>query len=319
MTLVAETSRLNVHRESIAKGLSFVQTEFKSTGLQSEISSRSDMRRPIQAPEALFPGLSTFPRELFTRIVVADLLRHCPMSQSICDPVAASLQSLHRDGIFHFFEDPNLLPADLDCTALGLAVLGASGRLTAGTIRRVANAATVNTSDAGIIQVYLPPRGERTRIDPVVCANSLDLIATAHQQHESTSTENYIHHTLTSGTFLGGTRYYPSPDSYLFFLTRLVARHDCYRKRFVNPLREALCERIGATRTPLDLAMRVYAARQLCISNDRDEEALLETQVVPGVWRADGFFTFGQRRGYFGSAALTTAFAVCALSVKKTC
>jgi len=136
------------------------------------------------------------------------------------------------------------------------------------------------------------------------------------REKESLKTEQYIFEYLHSQAYLEGTRYYPSPDIFLYFLARLVNTFPYFRKRYAPQLKEALQTRIGTSKSPLDLAARVITAKVLGISNGFEEHKLVLLQKNSQEWPADAFFKFGTRYGFFGCNALTTAFATRALETR---
>ena len=57
----------------------------------------------------------------------------------------------------------------------------------------------------------------------------------------------------------------------------------------------------------------VLAARRLGVSNELDRERLVARRLPDGSWPAEGWFCYGRSRQWFGSSALSTAFAIAAL------
>lgn len=296
-----------------ARGLSFLQRLYPVYGFQSFISQTPDMLNPVASPDALYPGLATFPLEVFTTMIVTDLIFKWWAGPTLRTDLLRTVQDAHTNGIFHFFADRNLLPADVDCTAIGLSILFETGWIDPEVVNRVVDIIVNNTDDEGVVKVYFPPAAHRQYVDPVVCVNALYLMALLGRQDEAQATEAFIFRFLTSKAYWQGTRYYPSPDAFLYFLARLGGRFDFYRERLNELLRQALIDRAGATNMSLDLAMRLIVARQVDITNADEGDKLLRQQNDDGAWPADAFFRFGRRHGFFGSQALTTAFAVAAL------
>ena len=199
--------RIDKKPDFLTQGISFLIREHHNMKLQSFISLTADMSKPVVDPTTLFPNSLVFPRELFTPIVVADLMEEIAEAIEFYQSLTDFLQEAHTNGIFYFFNDPNLLPADVDCTAIGLSVLLASKKITLRKVAKVADIVLRNTNESGIMQVYLPPYGERRRIDPIVCINCLDIVALADRSKEANITEEFVFEFLSSGNYRKGTRY----------------------------------------------------------------------------------------------------------------
>lgn len=158
------------------------------------------------------------------------------------------------------------------------------------------------------MQVWLSNQ-RQNRIDPVVSANALYLAHLLGRGEEMNQTEKWLMETLHSGSYQTGTRYYQSPDSFLYFMGKL-AKFPELSDKMKAKLAEQLQQRIGKTEYPLDLAMRTALADSLGINNDSEKQKLLRLQDQGGSWPADALFHYGGQQGYFGSKALTTAFSI---------
>jgi hypothetical protein len=135
----------------------------------------------------------------------------------------------------------------------------------------------------------------------------------------------YVRDHLKSGDYLSGTRYYPAPETFLYYVSRLCRRFlDC-RATLAADLARALDERRVAApcpgtaadpSAPLNLAQRVIAScnagRLDGLRGDLDD--LLGSQLSDGSWPAAPFYSLGKRALYFGSPALTTMFVVKAIA-----
>jgi len=298
-------------------GLSQLIRLYKQNAFQSFISSTPDMLMPVESPESLFSGLTEFPHEVFTQLIITDLLFRDKPELEVSSSLIREIKRFQRDdGIFNFFYDDALLPADVDCTAIGQSILVEMGKGDLHVAHQVVDRILDTVNEDGIIEVYFSPCGHRHYVDPVVCVNALYLIALLGREKEARKTEDYIFEHLRTQAYLEGTRYYPSPDIFLYFLARLVNTFPYFRKRYENQLKEALQTRIGNSKLPLDLAARVITARVLGISNDFEEHRLILMQKDSQGWSADAFFKFGTRYGFFGCNALTSAFAIKALETQ---
>ncbi|MGW3017320.1 hypothetical protein [Streptomyces longwoodensis] len=254
---------------------------------------------------------------------------------------------------YRFLPGPGGLPADTDCTALALAARYESGLLPAAGLRagardllRSAAPATglprrsAAEQDAGAVRpgVFLVywedgkepgtlPRGPKQ--DPVACANALyalllaDLTGCDEARGVADATVGHLAEHLSSGRFLCGTRYYPSPDAFLYAVSRLCARFPDAARPLTAPARRAL-ERTGtgAAAVPgsvLETALRVLAADHLGVTAGQDERRarLARAQRPDGSWPAAAYYRMGRLPVYFGSAYLTTVFALSALRTAR--
>lgn len=261
--------------------------------------------------------------ETFSSMLVLDLLVDTQVDPCILEHLVRYVAAHRHDGMFWFFEDPTLVPPDVDSVAVGLSALARAGAVDpsdeaeAAVIDRVVSNCTAD----GIIQVYFPPRENREeRVDPVVCANALGLIHLAGRGHEARKTEDFLYSVLESRAYLQGTRYYPMPETFLYFLARATRSSESLRERFLPLMRERVGESLAhgraAASPPLLAALRLVAANATGHDDLDDVRVLLDTQRQDGSWEAHPLGTTGRHRMrlYFGSGPLTTAFALHALS-----
>lgn len=275
---------------------------------------RTGTTRDLQDSQPVYP-------ESFTSIVVAELLLELPGYRSIVETIVAMLErEIRDDGLFHFFKEHQRLPADADCSAMGLSILRRTSSAMAERAHRALDAMSANCNAQGVIETYFDPTGERSgRLDAVVCTNVLSLAYQLGRGREFQPTLAHVAHVLREREYLDGTRYYHSPDAFLFFAGRLVRRlteaGDRETRDQLQPvLRSAVRERQGATRAPIDLAQRVILARWLDLDARAERQTLLAQRRADGAWPRDSLFRYGRRQIYFGSSALATAFAVRALA-----
>lgn len=184
-----------------------------------------------------------------------------------------------------------------------------------------------NVNEAGIIQVYFPPRGERkNRIDATICASAMRLLYQAGLDADAKTTEDYMYQTLESKSYLEGTWFYPLPDAFLYYLAKAIVLSPRALDRFHSLLVENLQERLGTTSHPLDLAMRILTVTTLgLVANDailekmNEEKLKLESlQKQDGSWPKDALYKAGRSDTYFGGKEISTAFSVSALRALQT-
>ncbi|GEM_PF-2182706 len=260
----------------------------------------------------LSDGAAVYP-ESFTAMVIADLLMAQAEQAAVVENVMEMLEEeVTEDGLFHFFQEHDRLPADADCTALGLSVLLLSGADVWQSAHLALDRIVTNVGELGVVETYFGAAGRTGIIDPVVCANVLVLAHLLGREREVFSTYDYVCRVLTEGSFVAGTRYYHGPDTFLYFLGRLVHMFPATHGDLLEPLRAAIRDRHRATAHPIDVAQRLVVARWVGLDDEAgsERELLLALQRPDGTWPGDSLFRYGRRKIYFGSQALATAFAL---------
>ncbi|MEV6973582.1 hypothetical protein [Kitasatospora sp. NPDC093806] len=258
-----------------------------------------------------------------------------PEERELVDALARQVGRFRDRDRYRCFPPGARFPADTDTTAVALAGLARHGlaepdHLAAG-VRELLAADTRDTIDPLPIPVYwdedaTPPHG--LRYDAVACANILSALqlpdARGELPHPAVGpTIRYVHEHANGPH--SGTRYYPSPEAFL----HSAARATVGRPGLHGPVRQAFVE--TAARPPttaLDLALLTLAAEYLAVEpfwdngvgsgTDAAEQAerrrrLVAAQRPDGSWPAAAYFRTGRLPLYFGSAQLSTLFALRAL------
>ncbi|MFF1343324.1 hypothetical protein ACFVYT_36710 [Streptomyces sp. NPDC058290] len=257
---------------------------------------------------------------------------------------------------YRFFpHDGSGFPADTDCTGMAAGALHRHGLLSdvglEACVRDLLHAAVPaglvpgpRPSDdvvlvPGVPLVYWedgaePGTGRRGRKhDAVACANALytvqlcgNLAAAATQF--TVASHRYLTDHLISGRYLAGTRYYPSPDAFLYALSRLCARFPASARVLSAPLQQAMDAReatesaTAPTSGPgnaLGIALRTLAADNLSRPAGQAERRLhlVQAQQGDGSWPACPYYRMGRFPVYFGSSYLTSVFALKALHTRE--
>ncbi|MFJ3221228.1 hypothetical protein ACIPLC_35570 [Kitasatospora sp. NPDC086801] len=272
--------------------------------------------------------------------------------------LAVQVETCRWLGRYRFFPGAGGLPADTDCTAMATGALYEHGLLPGANLERGARellrAAAPSAADPRlpgpgdqdglhhrVLMVYWEDDEEPATLrrghkrDAVACANALFTLhlanrpATGHTREVMDATTRYLTDHLTSGRYLAGTRYYPSPDAFLYAVSRLCARFPRSLQALTACVREAVGERAADAappvpgRTPggaLDTALRTLAADNLAITTGQDQRRTLlaQTQRPDGSWPASAYYRMGRFPVYFGSSYLTTVFAMTALRPPHT-
>jgi hypothetical protein len=257
--------------------------------------------------------------ESFTAMIIADLLveqrDHAPLVRDILGMLE---RELGDDKVFYFFKEHERLPADADCTAVGLSVLlrgGVSGERVRKTAHRALDKILNNRNADGVVETYFDPTGERVGIvDAVVCCNVLFLAHQLNRGPEARATLEYVHRVLVEETYLEGTRYYHSPDTFLYFLGRLVHCFPSETEELLRePLEAAIRKRLGISSHTIDVAQRALLCAWFGLDDGGEAQRLLDVREGDGCWANDALFRYGRKKVYFGSRVLATAFALTAV------
>ncbi|KAG6911133.1 hypothetical protein DXG01_003873 [Tephrocybe rancida] len=205
-------------------------------------------------------------------------------------------------------------PFDLDTTSLALTVLRRDKQIASSVIDEMLE----YVGPDGIILTYFDHR--RPRFDPIVCVNTLSLFYTYGRGSELHRTLQWVQEVLRNRAYLEGTRYYETPECFLFFTSRLLASSgDPELHAALKPLlKERVQERIGAEGDALALAMRIIVTDFVGIRNEVDLRALLPLQQEDGGWEIGWMYKYGSSGIRIGNRGLTTALAVKAVEAMST-
>lgn len=260
-----------------------------------------------------FATASPVEPERFTALVIGQLLDPLDgataaaraLATAIARTVTAGLAGADR---VHFFLDPRLLPADADCTAVAYLLALRAGLAAPADAHRALDLIAGNVGPGGVVATYFEPTGDRAGVvDAVVCANAMRLAWQLGRGADLAPTWHYLRASIRDRAYLDGTRYYPSPDCLLYALAL---------GRPFDELRRAVADRVGTTGATLDLAQRILAAHRLGLDATIDRARLAARIAADGTCRAEGWFCYGRSRRWFGSRALSTAFAHAALAAR---
>lgn len=149
----------------------------------------------------------------------------------------------------------------------------------------------------------------------MVCVNALTLFYSYGRGHQLDRTLHWIREVLLHRAYLDGTRYYATPECFLYFLGRLLEiSNDAYLAAYLKPLLiERVQERIGAEGDALTLSMRLCLCVYLGLRNDVDLRTLLPLQCEDGGWEIGWIYRLGSSGIRIGNRGLTTSMAVKAI------
>jgi hypothetical protein len=150
--------------------------------------------------------------------------------------------------------------------------------------------------------------------DPVICTNILTFFHRHGRGHDLAATLDWVEAVLVNRAYLGGTLYYATSETFLFFLYRLLSTAPDVRQRLLPVYRERVAELFGAPGDPLALAMRIIAAASVGLADVVDYERLLTMQDRDGAWRGGWIYKFGATGLLIGNDGVTTALAMQAIN-----
>lgn len=232
--------------------------------------------------------------------------------EATCDPNLVSLVEHERE--WNFFQGKPVLttegfPCDLDTTSVALTVTGRSKEVISSVMDEMLN----YVDKDGIVQTYFDHK--RLRFDPVVCVNVLTLFYANGRGDELPRTFAWVREVLINRGYTDGTRYYATPECFLFFMARLLEQIKGTKADLsLRPIfRERVQERIGSEGDALALAMRVLACASVGIRDEMDLRTLLALQQEDGGWEAGWMYKYGSSGINIGNRGLTTALAINAI------
>lgn len=152
-------------------------------------------------------------------------------------------------------------------------------------------------------------------MDAIIALNVLTAFYKYGRGYELPQTLDWIQNILLNRAYIHGTRYYQSPEWFLYYATRLLAysKDPSLKERLEAPLRTRLIERIGVNGDAFCLGMRLLACNSLGIENTPDKEQLASMQQADGGWKPSAMYFFPTDKKEVGNRGTTTAFAVKAL------
>ncbi len=302
---VVVPARHDAALQDFEQSLAFIQRQFDAeTGFPSYLSDYRDFSRPYRSPP-----------EVFTTGIIAQCLMDAgATSDTLENCLQLMRRAFNEEGFVHFFQDRALLDADLDCTAVAHSLCL---RLGTGETRvsQSVDAMLTNTNEAGILEVYYRASPEhRGRIDHCVLANVMYLLCQLQRFEEAAPSWRCLTEFLKSDAYLFGTRYYPSPDVFLYFVSRLARDFPGPRAALLEPLCQRLLDRQGADTPCFDRALRVAACANVGLQAGEDLLVVASARREDGSWAISPFFRYGRTPRYFGSEALSTVVGAQALA-----
>ncbi|RAH78364.1 HAD-like protein [Aspergillus japonicus CBS 114.51] len=226
-----------------------------------------------------------------------------------------SLVDLQRaPGLWNFFSGrPKYTsqkhPDDFDTTSLALVAMEYEPEAA----HPILDEMLKHVDEDGLVPIYFDK--SRPRVDAIIALNTLVAFGKYGRGNELPETLNWIEQILRHRAYIHGTRYYPSPEWFLYYMSRLLthSRDPGLKARLEAPLKSRLVERIGAAGDAFCLGMRLLACHSLGIQNHPDTERLASMQQEDGGWEPSAMYIFPTDKKTVGNRGTTTALAVKAL------
>jgi len=151
-------------------------------------------------------------------------------------------------------------------------------------------------------------------VDPVVCCNVLSLFFQYDRGEELAETLDWVLKVLKRRAYIHGTSYYPVPETFLFFLSRLMLRLENCRPQLHLEMRglivERLKERIGVRVDAANLAMRLIACQQFGVCDFQGLRELMSMQEADGGWDIGTLYQYSNKKLCMGNRGTSAALAV---------
>jgi hypothetical protein len=287
--------------KAVEKGFEFLESQSDNGFYKCQISSNRTMENPKYSPNEIASA---------SLILGTAFSQNNHSNQEIVDYLK---KHLREDNSISFFENQKLLPTDADTTSYTLSSLIHAEAFPMNENQKIAKKIIENQKN-NQIQVYFIPEefNRENRFDEVALCNISYFLIQVGFEDEAEKQLPIIRDFFTSKKYLNGSRYYFSPETAIYFASRLI-EFPKGNEQLHSTLENSLKERIGKTDFPLDLAMRVTSAYRLGLNNDADFQKLISIQNSDGSFPADAIYKYGSKEEYFGSKEISTAFSIEAL------
>jgi hypothetical protein len=257
------------------------------------------------------------------------------------------VERCRRKERYSFFADVPEFAADTDSTAVAAGALYEHGLISVAELASSVGSLLLATSPRsspwteirsprdgethpGVLQVYWDGAEgtvlRRTRAhDAVACVNALysfSLLRASGAPREAgviDATIRYVNSHLVTRHYRSGTRYYPTPEAFLYALSRLCVKSGAWARFLSSGLRREIAEIQGRPADdPLSLALSIISADNMCMEDGQQErrEHLARLQQRDGSWPAAPYYRMGRFEVYFGSPLITTLFAAQAIQAE---
>ncbi|KAF4580834.1 hypothetical protein GQ602_006971 [Ophiocordyceps camponoti-floridani] len=154
--------------------------------------------------------------------------------------------------------------------------------------------------------------GNRPRVCHNICASVFRFFCANGRRQDLPAVYDYLCDMLSSKAYLLGSRYYESPDWFLYNLADLFSR--CPADQDLEELRDLVkrrvSERAGCDQKVWDACLRLMSAQLLGLESRRDLECVLDAQQLDGGWEQCTIWRCGKEPIGMRSRGVVTAMAV---------
>lgn len=148
----------------------------------------------------------------------------------------------------------------------------------------------------------------------MVCCNVLSLFFQYERGGQLTETLDWVRDVLKRRAHIHSTSCYPVPETFLFFLSRVMLRLGKSRPQIHSEMRELITERlqerIGVPVDAANLAMRLIPCHQFGIGDVQGLRDLVSMQEADGGWEMGTLYSYASKKLNLGNRGACTAMAV---------
>ncbi|KAJ8132605.1 hypothetical protein O1611_g1019 [Lasiodiplodia mahajangana] len=245
--------------------------------------------------QGITKNVNVYPKGKNTVLVNGHLNGHTDGSDKV------HLKSDLENGLWnYFYEDPILTsqdyPPDADTTSMAYLSVPTEYLNKIADPKLVLDIMASNQDSDGIMQTYFS--SDRPRTTPEVCCNILRAFYRFGQGSDPRirKTEEWVVSCLQNNACLHGTRYYSTPESFLYFTACLYVECRSTSSPLMDELELGLKlrleERLNMPTNALALALRVFSCQIVNMEGNlykKDFDLLLSLQERDGGWPAGHF------------------------------
>src|SRR3989344_8030314 len=169
--------------------------EIISRGLSYLLSNSQDGRFQCYLSQSRKGGdiFSTSPMEIASSLLVLNPAMINFPNHELTRKVSEECKSSMSNGKFTFFEDPSILPTDVETTSYGLFTLLELGEVDSGLANLVGDKIVRNVNNNGVIEVFFKPlTSHENRVDHVSLANVLYFLNLLGRGNQAKESENFV-------------------------------------------------------------------------------------------------------------------------------
>jgi FMN phosphatase YigB (HAD superfamily) len=260
-------------------------------------------------------------RDVFSQFLIHEKLQDpsiinlSPRSASVAEIEQKIAEAGKHAQIWNYFiEEPvgttKTFPEDVDDTSIALLAFSPPERSASSVLDLFL---TNRNARDDLIETYLCKN--RPGICPIVLTNVVRVFYHYGRGADVQNELDFIRRILLNRGYIDGTAFYPSPETFLYFMSSLIEANP--EASEIQSLRElvinALRERVGHRGDSFAIAARVLACQILGVWTGSDVSYLKELQDTDGGWKIGWICQYGRSRKRIGNRGVVTAYAIRAL------